>query len=140
MAVLLCVVLCTPQADVWYDAMLASGGWGRLAREQAAFLIRERNDALSLEPWPDGGFRHASFRGRVPERAVAILHTHPREEPEPSAHDRAEAKRVGLPVVVITPDAVIAAMPDGTISVVRTLRPASGTDLARLSRRTSHPR
>ena len=140
MAVLLCALLCTPQADVWYDELLAAGGWGRLEREQAAFLIRERNDSLSLAPWPGGGHRHATFRGTIPERAIAVVHTHPRGESDPSHNDRAEARRLGIPVVVVTPEAVIAAMPDGTTTAVRTPRRASRTALARLSRRTSHPR
>jgi Prokaryotic homologs of the JAB domain len=140
MAVLLCALLCTPQANVWYDELLAAGGWGRLETERAAFLIRERNDALSLEPWPGGGYRHATFRGVVPERAIAVVHTHPYGEDEPSRNDRAEAKRLGIPVLVVTPDSVIAAMPDGTTTVVRTLRRASGTDLARREPRISHPR
>lgn len=119
MAVLLCALLCTPQANVWYDDLLAASGWGRLERERAAFLIRERNDALSLEPWTGGGYRHATFRGRVPDRAVAVVHTHPRGANAPSANDRAEARRLGIPVIVITPETVIAAMPHGADLKIR---------------------
>lgn len=103
--------LMSPQALFWYDQLLADGGYGRLERERAAFLIREDDGTLTLEPWPHGGFRHASFRGAIPRGTIAILHTHPADEPQPSARDRAEARRLGLPVVVITPSGVVVAMP-----------------------------
>lgn len=97
----------------WYDVMLEEGGFGRLPRERAAFLIRESDGTLTLQPWDDYGHRRASFRGRIPERALAVLHTHPMGEERPSSHDRAEARRIGMPVVVITPGGVIGAMPEG---------------------------
>lgn len=103
-----------PRAVFWYGDLLAEGGYGRLSRERAAFLIRETDGGFTLAPWPHGGFRHATFRGDVPAGAVAVLHTHPLREPQPSQRDKAEARRLGLPIVVITPDAVIAATPDGT--------------------------
>ena len=99
--------LSSPQALSWYDQLLAEGGYGRFERERAAFLIREADGTLTLEPWPDGGFRHAKFRGRIPARTIAILHTHPADSPQPSARDRAEARRLGLPVVVISPEGVV---------------------------------
>ena len=104
--------LASPDALHWYDVLLAEGGYGQREYERAAFLIRERDGSLTLEPWPDRGYRHATFRGRVPARAIAILHTHPKAEPEPSARDRAEAERLGIAVVVITPSGVVAAVPD----------------------------
>ena len=113
LAVLLFGDLTRPQAAFWYESLLAESGYGRLPRECAAFLIRESDGTLTLEPWPHGGRRHASFRGRVPVGAIAILHTHPYGETRPSAQDRDEAKRLRMPVVVITAERVVAAMPDG---------------------------
>lgn len=107
--------LASPQALQWYEQLLAEGGYGRLDRERAAFLIRERDGTLTLAPWPHGDFRCAKFRGAIPERTIAVLHTHPARLPQPSARDRAEARRLGLPVVVITPSGAIAAMADGTV-------------------------
>lgn len=139
LALVLVALLSEPQAQAWYDTMLAEGGYGRLSRERAAFLIREDDGTLTLEPWPGGGFRHASFRGSVPPRTIAILHTHPASDPQPSSGDRREAKRVGIPILAITPAGVIAAMPDGTINAVKTPAHASGTtrgpDGPRISRR-----
>ncbi|MGZ5446290.1 MAG: Mov34/MPN/PAD-1 family protein [Thermoanaerobaculia bacterium] len=109
------VELASPQALFWYDQLLAEGGYGRFERERAAFLIREADGTLTLEPWMHGDFRHASFRGAIPSRTIAILHTHPANLPRPSARDRAEARRLGIAVVVITPSGAIAAMADGTV-------------------------
>ena len=115
-ALLLAVLLDleSPQAWIWYEQLLAEGGHGRFQSERAAFLIRETGGTLTLAPWPHSGFRHASYRGAVPARTIAILHTHPANEPRPSAQDRAEATRLGLPVIVITPRSVVAAMPGET--------------------------
>ena len=126
--------LSSPQALRWYDVLLAEGGYGRFDRERAAFLIRERDGSLTLEPWSDGGHHHATFRGAIPARTVAILHTHPAKYPEPSARDHAEAKRLGIPVVVITPDGVIAT------SAGRTRVLASRTTRVPSAPRTSLPR
>jgi hypothetical protein len=113
LGVLLFSDLTSGQARSWYSLMLAEGGYGRLPREQAAFLIRERDGSLTLQPWTDCAHRRASFRGRIPERTLAVLHTHPADEEQPSNVDRAEARRLGMPVLVITPSGVIAAMPHG---------------------------
>ncbi|HVE70185.1 MAG TPA: Mov34/MPN/PAD-1 family protein, partial [Thermoanaerobaculia bacterium] len=105
--------LSSPQAFVWYDQLLAEGGYGRFQHERAAFLIEERDGTLTLEPWPASGHRHATFQGAIPPRTIAIVHTHPADAPEPSARDRAEARRLGLPVIVITPRSVMATHPTG---------------------------
>ena len=137
LALLLLSVLSEPQAHLWYDALLAESGYGRLSQERAAFLIREDDGTLTLEPWARGGFRHASWRGAIPQRTIAILHTHPAGEEQPSARDRKEAQRLGMPVIVITPEAVMAAMPDGTVSAVRTRGRVSETRRDPSARHTS---
>lgn len=112
--VLLFADLSRPEAAKWYSMLLAEGGYGHLPRERAAFLIRESDGTLTLEPWRDSGHRQATFHGRIPDRTLAVLHTHPKGEDRPSSRDRREARRLRMPVVVITPEAVIAAMPDGS--------------------------
>jgi proteasome lid subunit RPN8/RPN11 len=125
--------LISPQAVNWYDELLAESGYGQREYERAAFLIRERDGTLTLEPWPHRGYRHATFRGAIPPRTIAILHTHPAGEPQPSVRDRAEAKRLGIPVVVITPEGVIAADPIAE----RTRVLVSGTSRVLSARRSS---
>jgi hypothetical protein len=138
---LLVATLNTPQAHDWYAYLLAEGGYGQLD-ERAAFLITEADGTLTLQPWPRGGVRHATFRGSIPLRTIAIVHTHPRRDPRPSAQDRAEARRLGIAVVVVTPSGVIAALPEGGVSVIAERMPvrASGTSRAPSARRTSLPR
>jgi len=115
----------TPQAHFWYDQLLAESGYGRLPHERAAFLIQEPGGTLTTQPWEVSGIRHASYRGAIPQRAIAIVHTHPRGEPHPSSRDRAEARRLGIPVIVVTSEGVIAAMPDGLLQFI----PSEARDL-----------
>jgi hypothetical protein len=104
-------ILFSTEAKVWYGALLEDSGYGRLPFEQAAFLIQEKSGALTLAPWESRGHHHASYRGTIPQGTIAIVHTHPANQPQPSAHDRNEASRMGLPVVVVTPSGVRVAMP-----------------------------
>jgi hypothetical protein len=109
----------SPRAISWYGTLLKEGGYGRLSRERAAFLIRESDGSLTLAPWSENGDLHATFRGPIPDGAIAIVHTHPREEPSPSRHDRHEAKSLRMPVLVITPDGVVAAFPDSDVRIAQ---------------------
>ena len=109
--VLALAVLFSAEAKFWYADLLADAGYGRLTTERAAFLIAEADGGLTLAPWELRGYHRASYRGVVPERTIAIVHTHPAHLPKPSAHDRAEARRLGMPVVVVTPSGVEVAMP-----------------------------
>jgi proteasome lid subunit RPN8/RPN11 len=123
-AVLRCGDLCGAEATGHYAALLEAGGFGRLPHERAAFLIRESGGAMTLAPWEgSAGFQRASHRGGIPAGTVAVVHTHPAGAPRPSAGDRDEARRIGRPVIVITPGAVIAALPDGS---TRTLESSHG--------------
>lgn len=118
LAWLVVALLASPQVNVWYGELLAQSGYGRLPHERAAFLILERDGSITSQPWESRGVRHASFKGAIPPRTLAIVHTHPRGESKPSARDRAEAIRLGVPVIVVTSDGVIAAMHDGSVRVL----------------------
>ena len=124
LGVLLFGDLTRPQAMFWYATLLAESGYGRLPRERAAFLIRETDGSLTLEHWTHGSRRHATFRGTIPMGTIAILHTHPRGDERPSAQDRDEAARLRMPVVVITTERVVAALPDGEEVTLERWRPA----------------
>ena len=84
--------------------------------ERAAFLIHDA-DGVAMIYWPRTMQRHAAtFRGSVPPNALAIVHTHPPYLWDPSAHDLAEARRLGLPIYVLTRNSVTRANSDGTIT------------------------
>lgn len=71
--------------------------------ERAAFVIRDRDGALRLIEWPfRREFRRARWDGAAPTGTIAIVHTHPRALPMPSRGDHAEARRIGLPIYVLT--------------------------------------
>ena len=110
-----CGDLCSAAAMDHYEELLASGGYGRFSIERAAFVIRERDGGLTMQRWASAAYRRASFRGSIPPGTIAIAHTHPLRSPGPSEHDRVEARRLGLPVIVVTPGGNVAAFPDGTI-------------------------
>ena len=110
-----CGDLCAPEAVAHYAGLLREGGYGRMPYERGAFLIRERGGAISLQPWESFAFQRATFRGGVPAGTFAIVHTHPLQSRQPSAGDRATAASSGLPVLVITPDGVTGAWPDGSV-------------------------
>lgn len=122
-ATLGCGDLCGAEATGHYAALLEAGGFGRLPHERAAFLIRESGGAITLGAWEgSAGFQRASHRGGIPPGTIAVIHTHPAGAPGPSAGDREEARRIGMPVVVVTPDGVIAALPDGSVRTLESSR------------------
>ena|SRR5688572_16794624 len=109
-----CGDLCRAEAVVHYADLLARAGYGRLPVEHAGFLIREDDGTITFAPWPRGSFQRATYRGAIPRGTIAVVHTHPRGQPNASPHDVDEARRLRLPMVVVTPRAVTIARPDGT--------------------------
>ncbi len=109
-----CGQLCSAEARRSYARLNAVAVMTRHDAERAAFLIRRDDGHLDVHGWPPGGPAEASYTGRIPPHCIAIIHTHPPGTPKPSARDIAEAQRLGIPILAITPDSVTAAMTDGT--------------------------
>ena len=83
--------------------LLEGAHYGRDAKEHAAFIVAGEDGQLELSPWPWGAeSMRATYRGAVPRRAVAIIHTHPADLPHPSRGDVEVARRLGMTVYVIT--------------------------------------
>ena len=83
--------------------LLESARFGRDSKEHAAFLVADESGQLQLSRWPWGAeSMRASYRGEIPPRAVAIIHTHPNSRPNPSPDDAALAQKLGMEVYVIT--------------------------------------
>ena len=108
-----CGDLCSQSAIVYYADLLERGGYGRFPVEHAAFLLRESDGSLTTEPWRESGHRRVRHYGVIPANTIAVIHTHSHNAPLPSVHDRMEARRIGLPILVVTPLGVTAAFPDG---------------------------
>lgn len=89
--------------------------------ERAAFVIRSPGGDLEFVLWPGGSFFSSRWNGPTPEGVVAVMHTHPAGRPAPSAADRAEAKRVGLPFYVVSRAALCVADETGNVSCARTI-------------------
>jgi len=89
--------------------------------EQAAFLVREPNGGLSLVRWPESGqhLDHAFWEGSFPTGTVAILHTHPTWQPQPSNTDRATSRTCGVPIYVLTATTISRATCGASETVVR---------------------
>lgn len=100
-------------------SLVARSGYGRFDVESAAFLRRLPDGTFLADPWPfQRGFRKASFTGKVPDDVVAIVHTHPRQNPRPSLRDQELAMRLAIPIVVLTPESIIVVEADGTVRTV----------------------
>jgi hypothetical protein len=109
-----CGELCQPDAIAHYGRLNTLASLTRYQSERAAFLVRRSDGGLTTVPWPAGEHAKASYTGHIPAHCVAIIHTHPRKAPRPSVHDVAQAKRLGLPIIVITPRSITVATPRGT--------------------------
>ena len=117
--------LCRADAVDIYKQLLTLASMGRYESERAAFLVRAADGRLTSVVWQAGDHAEASYTGRIPSRCIAVIHTHPVGSPLPSKHDVIEAQRIGLPIVVITPQSVTVATPQGTARIILTARELS---------------
>lgn len=110
-----------PVLREYFVDLLRLSGEGYRSTERGAFIVLEPTGALRCVVWPfHNGFQREQFRGRIPDGTIAIAHTHPRDVPQPSVNDQKEAKRLGLPFVVVSPRNIYQIGADGkTVPVIR---------------------
>jgi len=112
-----CGPLCSADAFTQYSALLARAQFGNSRVEEAAFLVQDSDGHLHAIEWRSGEADRVSYSGLRPDHCIGIMHTHPSfADTQPSRGDRDEARRVGLPFVVVTRVIVTVAWPDGTVS------------------------
>lgn len=71
--------------------------------EIAGFLVASNDESLQFQQWKGvAGVWRESYKGKVPEHVVAIVHTHPVSWSSPSSTDIAESVRIGLPIYVVS--------------------------------------
>jgi proteasome lid subunit RPN8/RPN11 len=88
--------------------LLADARYGSDPKEHAAFIVADASGELRLARWPWAAeTKRATYRGNMPRGAVAIVHTHPNHLPTPSPNDVAVARKLGMPVYVITRTSVM---------------------------------
>lgn len=100
-------VAADPAADARTIALswelLRDARYGSAKIEHSAFLVVDASGELGLVKWNGEATRmSATHRGRIPAGAVAILHTHPNDLPNPSSADHALARKLKMPVYVLT--------------------------------------
>jgi len=84
-------------------ALAIRGAYTTNDMEVAAFVIRNSDGELACLPWPHtASVRAAHYQGAIPPGTVAVAHTHPRQFERPSSGDIEQAKRIGLPIYVIS--------------------------------------
>jgi hypothetical protein len=94
-----------------FEQVLKAGGYGHLPLEGAAFLV-VHGDTFECRLWPRSVVFHSdSWSGSMPEDTAAIIHSHPADLPKPSLRDALVAKKLGIPVFVVTPRGVTRADP-----------------------------
>jgi hypothetical protein len=124
-----------PEVLAIFAEVLDRGGMGYRASESAAFLVIDPAGRYRCVAWPQTN-RHErqTYREAAPPFTVAILHTHPRSSLRPSAADRATAKKLGIPVFVLTPRDIWVATPEGeSVPLVANAWWAAGTEAASCS-------
>lgn len=114
-------ILANPQLVGCFARVLSEGSGPR--PESAAFVVLRGGANFDCVAWPRTNDRHAArFNGRVPAGTVAIVHSHPGSQPEPSRHDMEEAQRLGMPIFVVTPEAVTMAPAGGPAATITRAR------------------
>jgi hypothetical protein len=84
-------------------SLLEGAEFGRSDIEQAAFAVLDDDGPIRFIRWPATTTPlHSEYRGVIPANTFAVVHTHPNTRPGPSADDAALARRLGVPVYVLT--------------------------------------
>ena len=108
------------------ETILSRGWEGRANFERAAFLHLSDDGRFRCDVWPaDFQFHRAQWWGTTPDGTAALIHSHPRNLPDPSDQDVVEAERLGVPVIVVTPQSIAMALPSAG-KIVRVARSRLG--------------
>jgi hypothetical protein len=113
------------------QTQLSGARWGDYG-ESAAFLVEDTAGEIQCLAWPPTNeFQRLKFNGDIPRRTVAIIHTHPDGSPHPSSGDFEEARRLNLPIFVLTRTKITVANPwDGKeVMITRQLWAGGNTSL-----------
>ena len=92
---------------------------GFVTSESAAFLVMQADGTIGCLDWPSThDFKQARWSGPLPDRVVAMAHTHPLSSPQPSIDDVKVARQMRLPSFVLTPNMITVIHPDGRVQIL----------------------
>lgn len=92
-----------PVVRAYLADVLREAGSGRRATERGAFLLLDERGEYRCLLWPSSfTLRRESFTGPIPDNTVAIVHNHPEDSPFGSFQDQQQARRIGVPIFVLT--------------------------------------
>jgi hypothetical protein len=91
-----------PQLRPLLQQIVEDGGNGFRDMEEAGFVTVHEGQFAIVRWSPAGEAFTGRWFGRLPEGALAIVHTHPNWQPMPSTIDARTAARTGLAVYVLT--------------------------------------
>ena len=112
-----CEDLCAEATVRGYGYLLASTGFTGTI-EHAAFVVKKSDGSIRFIRWMSNHEYRAEYDGSIPEHCIGLAHTHPRGLRQPSPHDVDEARKLGLPIIVITTDAITVARADGEVEAL----------------------
>lgn len=108
-----------PSVRAYLAELLRPAGGGYRLTERAAFLVAADQGGYGCLLWPyHTAVQREVFRGRIPPRTIAVVHTHPNAIPRPSAGDRRESQRLGLPFIVVSARHIYAVKPTGEVAAI----------------------
>ena len=94
--------------------------YGFSESEEAMFIVRGTDGQISFVRWTSLRLpHHARWTVAIPRGVVAIAHTHPNWQPNPSATDVRTATRTNLVVYVVTRTRITKASAADVRTVVR---------------------
>jgi proteasome lid subunit RPN8/RPN11 len=88
--------------------------------EAAAFIVQEPTGHFASVDWPatTAGVRTARHEGTIPQDTIALAHTHPFTAPKPSRGDIEQAKKIRLPIYVISRWSLYVVEPSGEVTAL----------------------
>ena len=92
-----------PRLIGFFSDVIVHSGVVNPHAEQAAFLVRDTRGDVQCLLWPQmNELAKDSFRGEIPPRTIALVHSHPSLDRNLSEHDMAVARELHLPMIVVT--------------------------------------
>jgi len=112
-------VLRDPTVIACFAHLVRSALGGFATFEKAAFLALRADHSVQCIDWPSTReFKQAQWSGPMPSGVVAVAHTHPLSSPFASPDDVKLARRIRMPIFVLTPNMVSVVHADGRVEML----------------------